>query len=113
MDPEQAQCYVGPDLDPNCLQRLSAEDTIVGKELMNFLRYDHLTTMCSKLAITDPEQAQCNVWPDLDPNCLQRLSAEDTIVGKELMNFLRYDHLTTVLKVSYHRPRTGPMLCRA
>ena len=25
-DPDQAQCFVGPDLDPNCLQRLSADD---------------------------------------------------------------------------------------
>ena len=26
----------------------------------------------------DPDQAQLNVGPDLDPNCLQKLSAEDT-----------------------------------
>ena len=25
--PDQARQYVGPDLDPNCLQRLSADDT--------------------------------------------------------------------------------------
>ena len=28
LDPDQARHYVGPDLDPNCLQRLSAEGTI-------------------------------------------------------------------------------------
>ena len=27
----------------------------------------------------DPDQARQNVGPDLDPNCLQRLSADDTI----------------------------------
>ena len=27
LDPDQARCIVGPDLDPNCLQTLSAEDT--------------------------------------------------------------------------------------
>ena len=27
LDPDQARCFVGPDLGPNCLQRLSAEDT--------------------------------------------------------------------------------------
>ena len=27
LDPDQANNFVGPDLDPNCLQRLSAEDT--------------------------------------------------------------------------------------
>ena len=28
LDPDQAQSYVGPDLGPNSLQRLSADDTI-------------------------------------------------------------------------------------
>ena len=27
LDPEQACCFVRPDLGPNCLQRLSADDT--------------------------------------------------------------------------------------
>ena len=27
LDPDQAPRFVGPDLGPNCLQRLSAEDT--------------------------------------------------------------------------------------
>ena len=26
LDPDQARCFVGPDLDPNYLQRLSADD---------------------------------------------------------------------------------------
>ena len=26
LDTDQAQCFVGPDLDPNCLQRLSEDD---------------------------------------------------------------------------------------
>ena len=29
----------------------------------------------------DPDQAQHFVWPDLGPNCLQRLQADD--IGKE------------------------------
>ena len=36
LDPAQARGFVRPDLDPNCLQRLSADDTsrhLVGKEL--------------------------------------------------------------------------------
>ena len=28
LDPDHAGCFVGPDLGPNCLQRLSAHDTI-------------------------------------------------------------------------------------
>ena len=27
LDPDQAQHFVGPDLGPSCLQRLSADDT--------------------------------------------------------------------------------------
>ena len=27
LDPDQAQCFVQPDLDPNCLLKLSADDT--------------------------------------------------------------------------------------
>ena len=35
LDPDQARPYVGPDLGPNCLYRLSADDTRVdGKELI-------------------------------------------------------------------------------
>ena len=35
LNPDQARHFVGPDLDPNCLQRLSADDksSLVGKEL--------------------------------------------------------------------------------
>ena len=35
LDPDQARCFVGPDLGPNCLQRLSADDKspLAGKEL--------------------------------------------------------------------------------
>ena len=38
LDPDQARHFVGPDLGPNCLQRLSAD--IAGKELkanVNFI----------------------------------------------------------------------------
>ena len=34
LDPDLARHFVGPDLDPNCLQRLS-ETTLAGKELRN------------------------------------------------------------------------------
>ena len=35
LDPDQARQYVGPDLGPNCLQRLSADNKspLAGKEL--------------------------------------------------------------------------------
>ena len=31
LDPDHARCFVGPDLGPNRLQRLSADDTIYSK----------------------------------------------------------------------------------
>ena len=27
LDPDQVRCFVGPDLGPNCLQKLSADNT--------------------------------------------------------------------------------------
>ena len=35
LDPDQAQHFVGPDLGPNCLQRLSADNTIRQKAKHN------------------------------------------------------------------------------
>ena len=39
LEPDQANHFVGPDLGPNCLQRLSTDDTIVfpGLKLPPFL----------------------------------------------------------------------------
>ena len=40
LDPAEARSFVGPDLGPNCLQRLSADNTntsLVGKELTSEL----------------------------------------------------------------------------
>ena len=33
--PDQARCFVGPDLGPNCLQRLSANDVTTSGERVN------------------------------------------------------------------------------
>ena len=38
LDPEQARHSVGPDLDQNCLQRLSADDTS-RRRVLNVLQY--------------------------------------------------------------------------
>ena len=41
-DPDQGRRFVGPDLGPNCLQRLSADDTTVVDEVLNcFIIYVH------------------------------------------------------------------------
>ena len=36
LDPDQARHIVGPDLDPNCLQRLSADDTRIQRVKRGF-----------------------------------------------------------------------------
>ena len=41
LDPNQARHFVGPDLGPNCLQRLLADGT-VGKELSAHMPLYHL-----------------------------------------------------------------------
>ena len=37
LDPDQTRHFVRPDLGPNCLQRLSADDTSIGAELIHFV----------------------------------------------------------------------------
>ena len=33
LDPDQARRFVGPDLGPNCLQKLSADDSSLGDKV--------------------------------------------------------------------------------
>ena len=40
LDPDQARRFVGPDLGPNCLPRLSADDT--GRQRVNEYRDIHI-----------------------------------------------------------------------
>ena len=68
-DLDQVRHLVGPDLGPNCLQKLSADDT---RRQSSFF----------------------SVGPDLGPNCLQKLSADDT--KRELMlYFIAYTQVHT------------------
>ena len=41
LDPDQAQHFVGPDLGPNCLQRLSADDISGQGVKLNTLAYHY------------------------------------------------------------------------
>ena len=48
LDPDLAR-HVGPDLGPSCLQRLSADDTSVGKEfrtILDLVLLNHLISEC-------------------------------------------------------------------
>ena len=46
LDPDEARHFVGPDLGPNSLQRLSADGTSIGKEL-NFTALHDLSCLLS------------------------------------------------------------------
>ena len=52
-DPDQARHFVGPDLDPNCLQRLSADDTIRAATC-NFQQCGILTSVDSYEPVQPP-----------------------------------------------------------
>ena len=45
LDPEQAKCFVGHDLGPNCLKRLSVDDT-ANKYSNKFISIEHYTNIC-------------------------------------------------------------------
>ena len=44
LDPDQARQNVGPDLVPDCLQRLSADDT--GRERVNVINQSNVEEVC-------------------------------------------------------------------
>ena len=68
LDPDQAQRFVGPDLGPTCLQRLSA-DKFVQNQL--FLKNSFRNTIKVTKSL-DPDRARRFAGPDLGPNCLKR-----------------------------------------
>ena len=41
LDPDQARQFVGPDLGPNCLQRLSADDTASRQKVKQYFLFNH------------------------------------------------------------------------
>ena len=48
-DPDQDLCSVGPDLGPNCLQRLSTESPLARKELIQILESENKEAESSEL----------------------------------------------------------------
>ena len=97
LDPDQAPHCVGPDLGPNCLQKLSAAP-LVGKVTKLFACWvifrDFFVIICSNFSTSifskysvgnsitvlnswDPDQARHCVGSDLGPECLQRSFTDD------------------------------------
>ena len=112
LDPDQDRRSLGPDLGPNCLQRISARQQLqlALKELKNFTCQKGIFSFCHdefihsyqpiKLHMSfrntirvsnnlDPDQDRRSVCPDLGPNCLQRISPRQQLpqAWKELKNF--------------------------
>ena len=51
LDPDQARHFVGPDLGPNCLQKLSADDSRRQRVNLNVLVLKHRLIKKDKLCI--------------------------------------------------------------
>ena len=72
LDPDQDGQNVGPDLCPNCLQSLPADNT--SRQRVNYLsaRDNFCYLMIAFANSLDTDQVWHNVGPDLDPNCPER-----------------------------------------
>ena len=92
LDPDQACCLVGPDLGPNCLQRLSADNRIQLRYMFNlWSRLSGKTFKCKKYVIIFLPYPLIKIYwnvvgADLGPNCLQRLSADNRIQLRYMFN---------------------------
>ena len=62
---------VRPDLGPNCLKRLSADDNVMYR-FNPKSKYIGSTSTCHNHSLDGIRPGQ-NVGPDLGPNCLQRV----------------------------------------
>ena len=74
---------VGPDLGPNCLKGLSADDNVMLKFKAK-LKNIGSTSTCHNLLncqiVLTPIRSGQNVRPDLGPNYLKGLSADDNVM---------------------------------
>ena len=59
LDPDQDQHSVGPDLGPNCLQKLSADDTKVTTTRERIKRCNINDTVCIMDVRTDKPKVEC------------------------------------------------------
>ena len=95
LGPDQDRHYVGPDLGPNCLQRLSAPPAMISFFLCfmlllfssDFFKISLFKILSDTYTIRvsnslGPDQDRHYVGLDLGPNCLHRLSAP--LATKEL-----------------------------
>ena len=62
LDPDQARRFIGPDLGPNCLHRLSAGDFVAtsGERVKPELKLKTIVTL--KIRIDKPDNAEWDLW---------------------------------------------------
>ena len=103
---------MGPDLVPNCLQRLS----------LLLLYADFFSKFLSgTLSVSnglDPDQDRHSVGPDLGQNCLQRLSADNKCVCCCLLTFFKTNFFKKFFQEQYQsvkqfRSKSKLTLCRS
>ena len=68
LDPDQARHFVGPDLGPICLQRLSADDTSRQRVNSFLANGDFCRLLITVANSLDPDKDGEKVGPDLSPN---------------------------------------------
>ena len=61
LDPDQAQHFVKPYLGPNCLQRLSADDT--SRQRLNFCEKTNILLIYSQYILN--YWKKCSQWPSI------------------------------------------------
>ena len=68
---------MGPDLGPNCLKGLSADDNVMFNAKLKYTSVQLQLVITSKCqTIWTRIRSGQNVGPDLGPNCLKHLSAD-------------------------------------
>ena len=81
LDQDQNRSSVGP--VSSCLQRLSAGDKSRCKQ-GKYTFKKNISVILSVSNCLDPDQERPSVCPDLCPNCLQRISADDKICHRQV-----------------------------
>ena len=76
LDPDQARHFVGPDLEPNCLQRVTADDTSRQRVNVILSPPDILLSISNRLS-TFYRQENCLILPYLLQKIVLEMSVSD------------------------------------
>ena len=122
LEPDQARNYVGPDVGPNCLQRLSAADTN-RQTSADIFQHQFFRKILSWI----PSECQ-TVWIQIRPDIMSGLIWVQTVcngyqqpnlIGKQLLSPQTCTYFFEKFFHGYHQSvkqfgsRSGPTFCRA